>query len=306
MRSVTFVGRHAAARAVRRALVGVALSLPVACGHDAPVTHAAITDDFGDAVAFGARPSRIVSLNPTTTELLYAIGAGSRVVGRTSWDLWPAEVRAVPDLGPGIRPNVEAVLAARPDLVLLYASQDNRDAARRLRTAGIATAAYRVDRIADFHRVLAALGRLTGDTAAARLTSDTVRATLERVRVATSALPHPTVFWPLWESPLLTVGGGSFLNELLAIAGGRNVYDSLPQPSPAVAFEDLLKRDPDLVLASPTARERILHDPRWRTLRAVREGRVLTFDTTIVNGPSNRVGTSAVNLANILHPGAVK
>jgi iron complex transport system substrate-binding protein len=294
------------ARAALAVVALVAVLTRGSCGSDAPHAHTALTDDFGDTLVAAAPPARIVSLNPTTTELLYAIGAGSRVVGRTHWDLWPAEVRAVPDLGPGIRPNVEAVIAARPDLVLLYASQDNRDAARRLRAAGIHTASYKVDRIADFRRVVSALGVLTGDTAAARLTADTVSATLERVRAATASLPHPRVFWPLWESPLLTVGGGSFLNELLQIAGARNVYDSLPQPSPAVAFEDLLARDPDVVLVNPSSRARILADPKWRTLRAVREGHVLGIDTTIVNGPSNRVGTSASNLANLLHPGVVK
>src|SRR5205085_9106592 len=114
-----------------------------------------------------APPRRIVSLNPSTTELLFAIGAGNRLVGRTTYDMWPVAARAVQDLGPGLRPNVEAVLAAHPDLVVLYASDDNRDAARRVRAAGVATAAFRVDRIADFERVTIALGALTGDSAAA-------------------------------------------------------------------------------------------------------------------------------------------
>ena len=93
--------------------------------------------------------------------------------------MWPAAARAVPDLGPGLRPNVEAVLAVHPDLVVLYASDDNRDAARRLRAAGVPTAAFRVDRIADFERVTRALGVLTGDSAAARATVDSVRRTLD-------------------------------------------------------------------------------------------------------------------------------
>lgn len=293
---------------VRRAVValsGAALLLGSACHADAP-PRASTHDDFGDAIATAATtPQRIVSLNPTTTELLYAIGAGGRLVGRTTWDLYPAEVRRVPDLGPGLRPNVEAVIAARPDLVILYASDDNRDAARRLRAAGIRTVAYRVDRIADFARVTHALGELTGDTSAARLTVDTVQATLARVRAATADLSRPSAFWILWESPLLAVGGGSFLNELLVAAGARNVYDSLPGPSPAVSFEDLVTRDPDIVLASPQSRRHILADPRWQALRAVRTGRVLVFDTTIVNGPSARVGASAVSLARLLHPGAI-
>jgi ABC-type Fe3+-hydroxamate transport system substrate-binding protein len=262
------------------------------------------TDDFGDTLLITAAPQRIVSLNPTTTELLYAIGAGNRLVGRTSYDLLPPQVTAVPDLGPGLRPNVEAVLGARPDLVILYASQDNRDAARRLRAAHVPTVSYKLDRIADFARVTAALGRLTGDTAAARITIDTVGQTLARTLFTTASLPHPRVFWFLWESPLLAVGGGSFLNEMIKVAGGRNVYDSLPGPSPAVSFEDLLRRDPDVVLASPAAKAKMLADPKWKTLRAVREGRVLLFDTTIVNGPSSRVGANAVSLARLLHPEA--
>jgi ABC-type Fe3+-hydroxamate transport system substrate-binding protein len=225
-------------------------------------------------------------------------------VGRTSYDRIPAQVAGVPDLGPGLRPNVEAVLAARPDLVILYGSQDNRDAARRLRAAGVTTASYKVDRVADFARVTETLGRLTGDTAAARVTIDSVGRTLAATLARTVALPRPKVFWFLWENPLLAVGGGSFLNELLNVAGGRNVYDSLPEPSPAVTFEDLIRRDPDVVLASPKTREHMLMNPRWRTLRAVREGRVLVFDTTIVNGPSARVGSSAVSLARLLHPDA--
>lgn len=281
-----------------------ALALLGACRADAPATSGS-HDDFGDPITAAAAPRRIVSLNPTTTELLYAIGAGDRLVGRTTWDLYPPQVRDVPDLGPGLRPNVEAVIAARPDLVILYASDDNRDAARRLRSAGVRTVAYRIDRIADFARVTVALGSLTGDTSAARSTVDTVQATLARVRAATVSLPHPTAFWILWENPLLAVGGGSFLNELLVAAGARNVYDSLPGPSPAVSFEDLLRRDPEVVLASPSSRAHILADPRWRALRAVRDGRVLVFDTTIVNGPSARVGASAVSLARLLHPGAI-
>ncbi|MEO8623600.1 MAG: helical backbone metal receptor, partial [bacterium] len=249
----------------------------------------------------GTAPRRIVSLNPTTTELLYAIGAGSHVVGRTAYDIYPMEVLAVPDLGPGLRPNVEAVLATHPDLVLLYASADNRDAARRLRASGVPTAAYKIDRIADMARVTLLLGKLTGDTLAARHTVDTVRATLARVRRETSRLPHPTVFWPLWQAPILSVGAGSFLNELIDIAGGRNVFGELKQPSPAVTFEELLRRDPDIILTGAKTRATLIADARWRTLRAVRENRVLVIDTTIINGPSARVGTSAVALAALLH-----
>jgi ABC-type Fe3+-hydroxamate transport system substrate-binding protein len=204
-----------------------------------------------------------------------------------------------------LRPNVEGVLAARPDLVLLYASDDNREAARRFRTAGVATAAYRVDRIADFRRVAIALGALTGDSVSARATVDSVGATIARVRAATASLPRPTVFWPLYDQPLLATGGGSFLNELIDVAGGRNVYGALPEPSPRITVEDLLKRDPEIILVSPDSRARYLSDPRWRGLRAVREGRVLAVDTMLVFRPGPRLGEAARSVAELLHPGAV-
>jgi ABC-type Fe3+-hydroxamate transport system substrate-binding protein len=290
---------------VRALLVALALPL-VACAREPRRVPARTADDFGDTLRTGAAPRRIVSLNPSTTELLFAIGAGSRLVGRTTYDMWPAAARAVPDLGPGLRPNVEAVLAVHPDLVVLYASDDNRDAARRLRAARVPTAAFRVDRIADFERVTRALGVLTGDSAAARATVDSVRNTLDRVRAATASLPRPTVFWPLYDQPLLATGAGSYLNELIDIAGGRNVYGFMKDPSPRVTFEDVLRRDPDVVLASPESRARYLADPRWQSLRALRDGHLLVVDTILVLRPGPRLGEAARSIALLLHPGSVK
>ena len=290
---------------VRLLLLGLALLLAV-CSREANRAPARTGDDFGDTISLASPAHRIVSLNPSTTELLFAIGAGNRLVGRTTYDMWPVAARAIPDLGPGLRPNVEAVLATRPDLVVLYASDDNRDAARRLRAAGVTTAAFRVDRVADFERVTLALGVLTGDSVAARTTVDSVRRTLDRVRSATASLSRPSVFWPLYDQPLLATGGGSYLNELIEVAGGSNIYGFMKEPSPRITFEDLLRRDPDVVLASPESRERYLADPRWRSLRAVREGRLLAVDTTLVLRPGPRLGEAARSFARLLHPGVVQ
>jgi ABC-type Fe3+-hydroxamate transport system substrate-binding protein len=134
------------------------------------------------------------------------------------------------------------------------------------------------------------------------VTIDSVNATLARVRAATANAPHPKVFWPFWESPILSVGGGSFVNEIIEAAGGKNIFADLPQPSPAVTFEELLRRDPDVLLTGPKTREKLMGDARWGTLRAVREGHILVVDTTIVNGPGPRVGSSAVGVARLLHP----
>jgi iron complex transport system substrate-binding protein len=274
-----------------------------ACSREKAASSSALVDDFGDTLHLGARPNRIVSLNPTTTEILFAVGAGSRVVGRTSYDIFPAEVKQVADLGAGLRPNVEGVLATHPDLVILYASEGNRDAARQLRSSGVATASFRIDRIRDFTRVTMILGRLLGDSIAASRTVDSVSATLARVRSAAASLPHPKVFWPFWESPIMSVGGGSFVNELIETAGGTNVFGDLPQPSPTVSFEELLRRNPDVIVTGEKTRAKLLADARWRTLRAVRDTHFVIIDTTIVNGPGPRVGANALELARLLHPG---
>jgi len=266
---------------------------------------ATVSDDFGDPVRIGQPPTRIVSLNPVTTEMLFAFGAGSRLVGRSQFDLWPAAARLVPDVGNGLQPNVEVVLGAHPDLVILYASQDNRPAAARFRAAGVSTLSLRTDHIADFRRTVQLLGAILRDSARAKVVSDSVFRTLGRVRTATTNLPQPTVFWHIWDAPLITIGSGSFMTELVDIAGGRNVYADITGPSATVSLEDVARRDPDFILAGPQGAQKIEEDRRWRIVRAVREGKVLKVDTVLVGRPGVRLGEAAVSLANLLHPGTL-
>jgi ABC-type Fe3+-hydroxamate transport system substrate-binding protein len=264
------------------------------------------TDDFGDPIVARGVPKRIVSLNPATTDLVFALGAGDRLVGRTHWDLYPAEAVNVPDLGSGIRPNVEVVLGARPDLVLLYASNDNRAAASDLRAAGVNTLSLKIDSIAEFHRAAVLIGRLLGDSAKGAAVSDSVRKTLQRVRDATARLDRPKVFWHIWDAPLITVAGGSYMNELLEIAGARNIYGEMTEPSPMVSIEDVLRRNPDYIVTGPEGAEKIKLDPRWAEAPAVKAGRLIIADTTLVGRPSVRLGEAAVSLAKAIHPGSIR
>jgi ABC-type Fe3+-hydroxamate transport system substrate-binding protein len=235
-------------------------------------------DDFSDTIQIQVRPSRIVSLTPATTEILFALGASDRLVGRDMYSHWPDSALRVRNLGQGLRPNIEAVIAAKPGLVLLYASQDNRGASQQLRNAGIATASFKVDRIEQFDRLTRLLGRMIGDSARGALVADTVKRTLDSVRAATQNLPRVSVVLPTWDRPLIVIGGGSFMSQLVTIAGGRNIYDSIPAPSPIRA------------------------NAQWRTLPAVRRGRVLVIDTSVTLRPAVRLGEGAVSLARLLHP----
>lgn len=290
----------------RRFICSTLLALALtACGESSRQSHV-LRDDFGNPISFAPVPSRIVSLSPATTEILFTIGAGSRLVGRSHYDLWPDSARLVPDLGDGMRPNIEAVLGARPDLVVLYASQDNRNAADRLRAAGINTLALRMDHIAQFNGVTGLLGAVLHDSARAQTVIDTVQHTLDSVRRATATLPHPTVFWHIWDSPLITIGSGSFMSELVNIAGATNVYEDIKGASSQIALEDVARRNPDFVLAGPDGARQINSDPRWQIVRAVRNGKVIVVDTGMVARPSVRLGEAAVSLAKALHPGLLR
>lgn len=291
---------------VRRLVPLAALALVMGCaGQERATTRGpeysyTVVDDFGDTARFAAPAQRVVSLNPVTTELLFALGVGERAVGRTSWDLYPEAAKQVPDLGAGMGPNVEAVVGQRPDLVLLYASESNRAAAQQLRAAGISTLTHRTDKVADLQRVIPVIAAALGVDSVGRFVADSVRASIDAVR----ALPRPTTpvraFWHVWDAPLLTIGGGSYLSELLDIAGAANVFADATQPSPAVSLEEVARRNPDVILAGPNNAAKIRQSPLWQSVPAVRAGRVIVIDTTIVGRPGVRMGEAARFLRRVL------
>ncbi len=260
----------------------------------ATVTATIVVDDFGDTVAVGPA-LRIVSLNPVSTELLFAAGAASRLVGRTHWDLYPEGAAAIPDLGNGIGPNVEAVIGARPDLVILYASTSNRRAAESLQSAGVRTLSMRTDHLADLTRLAVVYARVTGDTAP-RIVADSARRTVDSVR----ALPRPAnplrLVWRQGEPPIYVAGRGSFQGELIEVAGGVNAFADVDAPSPQVSIEEIVRREPSAILTGPEGAARVRASATWRALAAVRAGRVLVVDTALVGRPGVRMGEAARHL----------
>jgi ABC-type Fe3+-hydroxamate transport system substrate-binding protein len=302
-RECTRLSTSPAASRVSRAVIGAIALGAIACAtpssdHTAAGAPAALVDDFGDTLHLARAAQRVVSLNPVTTEAMFALGAGDRLVGRTHFDGTPAAVKQVTDVGNGLQPNVEAVLTVRPDLVVLYAAEGNRAAAAALRRAGVQTLTLRTDRIADLARALHALAVAVGDSAAAQPVVDSVRHSLDASRATPT---HPaTVFFHVWDAPVITIGGGSYLDELATLVGARNVFGDLPQPSPQVTMESVAQRNPDFVLASPNAASRLKTDPRWRAVPAVRDGRVLVIDTALVGRPGVRMGEAARSLRALL------
>lgn len=270
-----------------------------------PADSIRLRDDLGRTVRLSGPPRRIVSLVPAVTELLFALHAGSRLVGRTRYGVHPPAARSIPSVGEGIRPSVESVAARQPDLVILYAGVENRTTIRELARLDIPTLAVHHDRFSDLYRNLGRLGVLTGDREGADSLAARIRCQLRRVSRVTAVAPRRSVYVDVWENPPYTVGSGSYLDSLVTVAGGRNVFGDLSGPSPRVSIEAIAARDPDVVVVPAVAgsgRTPPADRPAWRAVPAVARGSVRTVDGGLLDRLGPRVGEAAGVLAEAIHP----
>jgi ABC-type Fe3+-hydroxamate transport system substrate-binding protein len=246
-----------------------------------------LPDDAGDTVGLAGPARRIVSLIPASTELLFAISAGSSVVGRTAYCDYPPAAKAVPDLGDGIRPSIEAVLGQRPDLVILYNSGQNATVAARLREIGIPALRLNTDALSDVGRVARILGTLTGHERGA----DSVSAAFDTALAAATRPPggtRPKVLLLVWEQPPMTIGRGSFLHELVERAGGENLFADVTASSGVVSIEAVAARNPDLIFTTTEGPSSFARRPEWQVVPAIREHRFLRVSGSEFNRPSPR------------------
>ena len=260
----------------------------------------AVVDDAGDTVRLAAPARRVASLIPASTELLFAIGAGASVIGRTSYCDFPPAAQAVPNLGDGIKPSLEAVIAQRPDLVVLYNSGQNAAVAARLRELGVAALRINTDQLSDVGRVARLLGTLTGrEQSGDSLTAvfDTALATATRTRVER----RPKVLLLVWEQPPMTIGRGSFLSELVERAGGENLFADVSASSGVVSIEAVAARNPDLILTTADGPSAFADRPEWRVVPAVRERRFLRVSGSEFDRPSPRAPEAIRELIDKLH-----
>ncbi|HTO74323.1 MAG TPA: helical backbone metal receptor [Gemmatimonadales bacterium] len=284
----------------RAVAVPIVLLLLLGCGHgkEAPAT-LAVVDDAGDTIRLGHPAQRIVSLAPASTELLFAIGAGPTVVGRTRWCDYPAAALAVPSVGDGIQPSIEAVVARHPDLVVLYHSAQNSAAKQQLARLGIPTVDLALDRVEDFERAAHLLGTLTGHG----IDADTMLAGFDARLAAATRAPGaraPSVLILVWDQPPMTIGQGSFLSEIVERAGGRNLFADLAASAGVISVEAVVARKPDLVLVSSDSEPAFAKRPEWQTVAAVRERRFVHVNNSAFNRPSPRMPEAVSELAGKL------
>jgi iron complex transport system substrate-binding protein len=288
---------------VRTHLAGLVALATVACarGEHATAAGPAVTDDAGRAVALPAPARRIVSLLPSFTEILFAIGAGDRLVGRTAWCDYPPAALAVPSVGDGMPPNVEAVAARRPDLVVLYRSGPNATAAQQLERLGIRTVLFDLNRLEELAPAARRLGVLTGRRAAGDSLARAMDSLASQRPEPRAPSPKSLVF-VVWDNPPIVIGAGSYLDRLAGLAGARNVFHDIATASAQVSIETIAARNPDFiaVLSDTATPPRYAGRPEWRVVPAVRKGRFLFLPGRLFGRPGPRAAEAVRELRRLL------
>jgi iron complex transport system substrate-binding protein len=252
---------------------------------------------------------RIVSVSPATTEALFAVGAGDRVVGRSRFCDWPPEATKLPTVGGVIDADFEAIALLEPDLVVGSPGPASTRLADRLGPMGIATWFPNLDSLPDIDAMIVGLGDRTGHAAQARQIAATIDARVAAVEKAVAGDPVPRVLMVLDVDPVVATGPKDFLDDLLRRAGGANVVTT-GAPWQTLDFEQIAALDPDVILdtsgmSGGGGPSKIHPDsPGWTHVRAAREGRVVPIDDPRALRPGPRTPEGLATFARALHPHA--
>jgi iron complex transport system substrate-binding protein len=262
------------------------------------------------------QPQRIISIIPALTEMLFAIGAGPRVVAVGSYDDYPPEVKKLERVGALLDPNLERILALKPDLVTVYGSQ--ADLQRQLERAGVPVFLYRHAGLADVSTTILELGARVGQAKEAEALTKSIQGHLDRIRQRVSGRPRPRTLIVFGREALAlrgiyASGGYGFLNDMLAAAGGENVFADVKRESVQATSELILARRPEVIIelrvGEMTQGQQQKEIESWSRLSSVpavqlKQVFFLTDARTVVPGPRVAEGTELI--ARALHPDAFK
>jgi iron complex transport system substrate-binding protein len=264
------------------------------------------TDDLGRHVVLSGVPQRLVSLAPSITEILYAIGLGDRVVGVTEFCDYPANAQTKPKVGYS-HPNVESILALHPDLVVAPSAFLRPDLLTKLEQLKIAIYISEPNSVEDIPQQIQMLGRMLDRSASADELAAQLRDQLSELNARTQGRSRPRVLYVLNSQPLITVGPGSFIHELIEMAGGTNVAARAASPYPRLSMEEVLAQDPQIIIfpvgnsEGVPAEEQVLWR-RWNTMSAVKQGSFYRVGSNLLNRPGPRILLGLTELIRIIHP----
>jgi iron complex transport system substrate-binding protein len=265
-------------------------------------------------IAFAAPPQRIVSTAPSITEMLYALGLGDRVVGVTRYCRYPTEAQLKPKIGDYTSPNLEAIAALKPDLVIIQTNPARL--AERLGALRLKSLEIDQENIAALYNSIRVVGDATGVAPRATQLVESIRSKLEQIRQRT-ALPRTRVMFVIGRTPnrldgLVVVGKASYLNEIIQIAGGENVFRDAVAAYPTVSLEEVLSRNPRVIVdmgdMSDTVDVTEVHKrevvglwQRMSTVEAVKQHHVFAVASDIFVVPGPRVVNAAEAFLEMLH-----
>ncbi|MCX7024411.1 MAG: helical backbone metal receptor [Spirochaetes bacterium] len=279
----------------------------VACAPRLP----SFVDASGANVTLASPAARIVSLSPAVTEILFASGAGPRVVGVTTWCNYPPEAASLPKVGE-FSPdtvNMEAIIALTPDLVVGETTV-HAGMAGRFARAGFRLLVLKLDSVDDIYAALRATAALSGNAASGEAAAASMKKRIDAVADKAAKIPSdrkPVVFYEVWDDPLMTAGPRTVIGMLIEMAGGRNCFPELTQDWPVVSAEQLIERNPSVFMsakdhADKVVTEQLASRPGWSSVDAIISGRIYLLDSDIVSRPGPRIADALEGMAELLHP----
>jgi iron complex transport system substrate-binding protein len=265
-------------------------------------------DDLHRSVSVPDQPARVVSLAPSLTELLFSIGLDREIVAVTPFCDYPPQAAAKPKVG-YTNPSIEALVGHDPDLVLAPREFMRADLLGTLDQLRIPVLVFSAGSVADITVHLQTLGRIFHRESQAETVATTIRQRIAAVQSKVRALSPRRVLYVLNSHPLITVGPGSFIHELIGLAGGVNAAADAAMPYPRLSMEVVLKADPEVLLfpvgkaeGIPPSEQQVWR--QWPGLSAVQQGKLRSIPSDLLNRPGPRIGEGLEALARAIHPEA--
>lgn len=263
----------------RRLTAGIAIAMLAGALEAQPIV---VRDGTGATVRIQAPARRVASLMSSSIDIIVALGAADRIVARTRYDTASA-VRRAADVGGGIDPSVETLLAARPDLFVAWQGQASSPVVSRMRALGIPVYLVETRDTAALYRTVRDLGTLLGLDARAGAAADALRKELRDTRAEAASRPRMTAVYVISRSPVIISAATSYIAELISVAGADNPYSGVRGDFPTMSLEAFIARNPDVVIMARSSTSggqlaQLRNTPGWRDLRAVRSGAVVEVD----------------------------
>ncbi len=255
-------------------------------------------------------PARIVSMAPDLTEILFALGLGERIAGVTRDSDYPPAALAKPKVGTFWQPNIEAVIATKPDLVVTLAIEPQRDLARRLRRIGYDCLAVEIEKIGDLFDAIADIGAAAGVREQAQELSDKMQTAIHRLQTATAGLPRVKVLWVVQREPLRVAGRDTFVNDMIELAGGENAIGPTLHKYPPIGAEEVIAAKPEVIIEpammpgalDEQCRQALSYWSRYANVPAVVDGRIYVIHGDTVSRLGPRLCAGVEVIAKCLRP----